>query len=398
MAQFLDQRHRGTEGFGVFDRTRTRLVRATKEKKMLGWLKNHESTSLMFHHRFPTSTRNRKSACHPFSTKDHFDSNYVLIHNGHISNSRSLRLEHEKLGIQYHSWDKSEGKFNDSESLLWDVALYLEGKQSKLQAYGNIAFVCLEIPKDKRKTTKLHFARNTNPLNMLVDEGTVMLSSEGEGNSAQPHKLYTLNYKTLALDMIDLKIPSTDPEYVAPVYQHQHQTALPYTGYNPRAHEWSSDRFDEDWDEEYERWKANAGEGDDYEWDEEKHLEGDVNGKYELIPSDEDYSWNAVHNTKLERVNFRRDDGVVIDVRSEVFSKLNSYLETVDGEYMSAYSLIGYDLHVMVQQLNQDRELDFVDDEDLVLEIDLLRAAREAMDTCTIWTAPESVDARYATV
>lgn len=392
MRQFCEQRHRGTEGFGVFDRTKTRLVRATKEKKMLGWLKNHESTSLMFHHRFPTSTRNRKSACHPFSTQNHFDSNYVLIHNGHVSNSRSLRLAHEKLGIEYHSWDQTEGKFNDSEALLWDVALYLEGKQDKLEAYGGIAFVCLEIPKDKRKPTKLHFARNTNPLNLLIEEQTIMLSSEGDGASAKPNTLYSLNYKTLKLEEKELKVPTTDPNYVAPPYT---PPTYSYGNYGGRQ------TFPSTWQE---RWEDETvyddGDCDDYEIDgpnDDVRDNSPARSRFQLLPADEDFTWDALYPIR-EEVEFKNFDGQIIQVRKSLVDKIDTYLEAVDGEFMSAQTLMSYDIHVLRRQLDQDRDLGFVDDEDLILEMDLLMASRDALDTNFEWDTPEAVDKRYATV
>lgn len=170
LTQYEKQKNRGTEGFGLYDRNANHLVRSTTEHGIKKWLSKYQATSVLFHHRFPTSTDNTKNACHPFSTKDYFDTNYVLVHNGWISNAYELATAHEKLGIEYHSV-QDDGRFNDSEALLWDVALYLEGKQDSLKARGPIAFICIATPSDGRKSKHLFFGRNTNPLNMLLEIG-----------------------------------------------------------------------------------------------------------------------------------------------------------------------------------------------------------------------------------
>lgn len=188
--QFNKQRSRGTEGFGFLDNTSGRIIRATKERKILSKLRNNKSSDILFHHRYPTSTDNVKNACHPFSTRDFFDKKYVLVHNGWLTNAHELKAEHEKLGITYASI-QPDGRFNDSEALLWDVSLYLNGKQDGLKAEGAIAFICVER---SDTTNVLHFGRNSSPLNMSLDNRTLMLSSEGEGTPIERDTLYTYDY------------------------------------------------------------------------------------------------------------------------------------------------------------------------------------------------------------
>lgn len=188
--QFNKQRSRGTEGFGFLDNTSGHIIRATKERKILSKLRNRKSSDILFHHRYPTSTDNVKNACHPFSTRDFFDKKYVLVHNGWLTNAWELKTEHEKLGIQYASV-QPDGRFNDSEALLWDVSLYLEGKQDTLKAEGAIAFICIER---SDTSNMLYFGRNSSPLNMSLDNRTLMLSSEGEGTPIERDTLYTYDY------------------------------------------------------------------------------------------------------------------------------------------------------------------------------------------------------------
>lgn len=206
MQQFDQQRNRGTEGFGLFNGKH--LVHAAKEDRILNWLvkDKNESELIMFHHRRPTSTINVRRAAHPFSTKDYFGKNqYILVHNGYIGNDDELKIEHEKLGIKYQTV-LDDDTFNDSEALLWDFALYAEGKQKELKAYGGIAFTCMKLVDGKLE--KLYFARNTNPLNMARDKSGIMLSSEGEGDEIKRDTLHTWHYNSRRLTTKELEVPS----------------------------------------------------------------------------------------------------------------------------------------------------------------------------------------------
>lgn len=172
------------------------------------WLKKYPSNSIIFHHRFPTSTENVRNACHPFSTRDKFKTNYVLVHNGHISNAHQLMEKHKQMGIEYYSV-QPDGRFNDSEALLWDFALFKEGKQEKLEARGGIAFICLALHGDKRKHDRLYFGRNNNPLNVYHDpEVGITIASEGHGELIEADKLYEFNTVNGKLTSSELEIPS----------------------------------------------------------------------------------------------------------------------------------------------------------------------------------------------
>lgn len=222
--QFEKQIARGVQGFGLFDGNV--IFKTPKQKKIRGYLRNskHQSDFLMFHHRMPTSTVNCKRAAHPFSSGDYFyikykngkvkqRVKYVLVHNGHIQNSNKLKLEHETLGIEYSSVLEN-GTFNDSESLMWDVALYLEGKQDALKAYGGMAFVVAKVVDDE--ITHLYFGKNPGrPLKLYREKDGILLSSEGPGEGIDDHRLYTYNYKLNRLTNKYLRIPSYDPESYA---------------------------------------------------------------------------------------------------------------------------------------------------------------------------------------
>lgn len=203
LRRYSQQRSRGHEGFGVYLPERDTLIHHPKEGRMLKTLRRIDSSIVLFHHRQPTSTDNVRNACHPFSTKDFFDTNYVLVHNGWLTNEDELKEEHKKLGIKYVS-NQPNKEFNDSEALLWDVALYLEGKQSELKAKGKIAFICYATNGEDRK---LYFARNVSPLILNRGKQNLTLASEGEGEDIEPNRLYTYNYKTNRLTSKALTVP-----------------------------------------------------------------------------------------------------------------------------------------------------------------------------------------------
>jgi len=197
--------------------------------------KKNQTDLMLFHHRFPTSTENVKKAAHPFNTGTYFGkTKYVLVHNGVISNPKDVRAKHEQLKkpIKYQSVLEN-GKFNDSEALLWDLALTLEGKQKELTVYGGIAFICIKLVDNK--PVKLYFGKNTGrPLKMKRDDVTMMISSEGEGEEIKPATLYTYDYKKRRLTERFFRIPSYNPANASNwSYDKKYGTGSSRTGYTP---------------------------------------------------------------------------------------------------------------------------------------------------------------------
>lgn len=181
---------------------------------MRKWIRRriNDSEMLLFHHRYPTSTVNDIQAAHPFDTGDYFgDTRYILVHNGKIDNPDELRKEHEAKGITYQSVLKN-GTYNDSEALLWDVALLSEGKQKDLEAYGDIAFICIKTVKGVPE--KMFFARNfSRPLKIFRDKQGLSLSSTGQGEDVLTNRLYTFTYKTRRLIDKYLTVPMYDVKH-----------------------------------------------------------------------------------------------------------------------------------------------------------------------------------------
>jgi predicted glutamine amidotransferase len=263
--QYKRQQWRGRQGFGLFsydeDKQRGYIVKEAKEDNILRYLKknSHRSKFIMFHHRFPTSTINVAEAAHPHSTYDYFGNvQYVLVHNGVIRNAADLFAKHQELGIEYRSF-LSDLTFNDSESLLWDFALTMEGKQKEMTAKGDMAFICMKLIDGK--LDRMYFGRNNRPLNLYRDKDTIELSSEGRGESIQDGWLYTWNYQTKRLTKRVMEFPlyqpfrsSNIPKYIPP-HQRSGNPGWNACGYSAPAITSSDGREYDDMDE---YWRSRA--------------------------------------------------------------------------------------------------------------------------------------------
>lgn len=203
--RYLAQRSRGHDGFGFYTPEDNRLTHNAKEGRILSLLRRSKASEILFHHRYPTSTSNVRNACHPFSTKDYFDHNYIVVHNGVLYNEDDLKKEHEESGIKYVS-EQEDGRFNDSEALTYDIARYLEGEVNELKAQGSIAFIATQM-KDG-KPVALYFGRNGgNPLKATRTKDSILLSSEGSGQMIKENTLYKYDYETGTTTERYMKIP-----------------------------------------------------------------------------------------------------------------------------------------------------------------------------------------------
>lgn len=354
MEQFDKQRGRGTQGFGLFDGQEKHIVKASKEDSILRWLCKYNSHTLLFHHRFPTSTINCKRCSHPFSTKDYFkDVQYILVHNGHISNSRTLRQKHSDLGIAYQS-ELQDGTFNDSEALLWDLALYLEGKQDSVTAYGGLAFIAIKLVKGKMD--KLYFGANNNPLNLLRKKKDIFLSSEGEGQRIESDVLYTWNYKTNRLTTRKVVFPRFDSSYS--------QSRLPASSgyYN---------HYDYDDDDEYSQQSILGYRKNEY----------GVWIKEDDQPKESDEWWF--------------DDDVYKPTAYEIMTCVENYLIKSRGIFEQAYTSMEIDY------ISLEEELDAADNNPspgVVRQIRLLEGAMQDLCADTEWLEEDSVSSLWRNI
>lgn len=326
MQQFDQQRHRGVDGFGLFDGQFRNMVKTVTEDKILNWLCKYDSDLLLFHHRYPTSTLNIKRAAHPFSTRKHFgDTQYIMVHNGVIRNADDLYDEHIAQGIAYDTL-LTDGSFNDSESLLWDFALTMEGYQESLTAEGDMAIVVLKLVDDELDS--LYFGRNTwRPLKWFQDKDRFELSSEGRGADVQTNVLYRYHYPTKEVTSQPMMFHSG----VRPVAKTT--TPVQYT-----AGTTFGDLGDDGLDDHFGDYPDSYAGPDRY---------GD---------------WPSRGAKFLRSINpFKREEPVFV-AEAAVASHALEYMLAVNGHFESAYWAVEEDYDVIMQQLDErpdDRDLQY---------------------------------------
>lgn len=129
-----------------------------------------------------------------------------MVHNGVIWNDYEVAKEQDRGGINYISQQK-DGRYNDSEVLLYDLADVFEGKKDSLSVEGSIAFVVIKLDK-KGNRKSLLFGRNSgSPLKIMKYRHGFSITSEGEGVDVEPNKLFEYDYKTGKFSSKPMKIP-----------------------------------------------------------------------------------------------------------------------------------------------------------------------------------------------
>lgn len=260
------QKSRGSDGFGYIaineDRTYS-VKRATNEKDITKKLIKETAPTIIFHHRFPTSTPNFVEATHPIRVShDTLKHDYYVIHNGIIMNDTELKAEHNEQGYEYrteikkvyHTTDKQyyEYVFNDSESLAIELAKSIDQGIATIKAKGSIATVILQIDKTTKKAVAIYYGRNErNPLQVDSQTDFLRLASEGGGVEATAHTLFKLDLSGEAQGSI-------------PFIFGDKQASLGYTTHTPYSSQYSGvTGFD---DTGYaELWEANQADIDDLE-------------------------------------------------------------------------------------------------------------------------------------
>lgn len=223
--QYEDQHLRGTQGFGIIsinEKLKIEVQRATEPIKFLLDLYQFPSKMIIAHHRMPTSTENKLSQTHPmFVANKMLEHSYLVIHNGIVNNADELKIKHEALGFKYTTeheefettygyTKKQTTKFNDSESLAIELALFAEGKIHTIGTPSNAAFIMLQIDKTGTIAQKVYYGRKTTPLNMAKTRGQLRLSSEGPGNAVEEGNLYSFDIKDTEMKLTKKKLPFID--------------------------------------------------------------------------------------------------------------------------------------------------------------------------------------------
>ena len=226
MRQYRKQHNRGREGFGWINiKAKPERRRFKGELMTMFQLGKLQSKELMFHHRFPTSTDNEKSCNHPIGNISDYKLNYYLVHNGIISNAGALFKEHQKLGLNYETIMTGKTmSFNDSECLLHELALYLEGRKKKIGTMGSVAFM-LEVTDKNNNHLYTYFGRNeSNPLKISKDN--CMIASElKKGTDIQTNMLFKIQNGEITSK--PLKIGKTfQYQSSYPIYHQSRQSSI----------------------------------------------------------------------------------------------------------------------------------------------------------------------------
>lgn len=228
--QLEDQISRGKDGFGIIfiDSKKNIIIkRATEISKSMVDLYMTKCKMIILHHRTPTSSQNKISQTHPILVKNgSLKHDYLVIHNGIISNCDQLKETHEAMGFLYttermkdkgFTYEKEE--YNDSEALAIEIARFIEGQEDVVDTRGNAAFIALQIDKKTDKAKKVYFGRNDgfNPIHLSSAQGKIRLSSEGEGNNCKEETLYQFNLNDFKLHknkLLFTKLPETSTGFI----------------------------------------------------------------------------------------------------------------------------------------------------------------------------------------
>lgn len=231
------QSDRGQEGFGYVSLDESGNVleykRTQDEEAIREALGQSASQHVLFHHRFPTSTVNVSESAHPILVKNkELKHSYYVVHNGVITNSRALKLDHIEWGYKYTTELRSQYKtangkiyngdtsFNDSESLAIELARTIEGLQSEVRATGSIACIILQANKAGTKVEAMYYGTNgQNPLTVNEDATGIIIASEG-GKPITPNVMWRLDFVTDELSTVDvhLRAPVTHYPYGSHAY------------------------------------------------------------------------------------------------------------------------------------------------------------------------------------
>lgn len=242
--RFQAQRGRGTEGFGYIAVENNRVVslqRAKNEEDIIDALKDETASEILFHHRLPTSTPNFIGATHPLIIQDErFKFDYVVVHNGVVTNCDELKKEHEKLDLKYiteygletvtrteiseslvfadgyvEMKDKKTYKedtkivsaYNDSESLAFELALVCEGWKNGVETRGGLSVIFYQLNKDGKNgiigasVNRIFYASNSGRPLVIEKQGKkkhrnemTVIKSQGDGVDIKTDLLHSVYY------------------------------------------------------------------------------------------------------------------------------------------------------------------------------------------------------------
>lgn len=279
---YKKQEHRGKQGFGILSIKDGKLLpvfRCKYEFAAKAQLVKDNADIILFHHRFPTSTKNVLGATHPiFVSHDELEFDYYIQHNGVINNHHTLKIEHNKLGYVYttefkeqtfavyndgtrEEMDTKVSVFNDSESLAIEIARWLEDKKESIGARGAAAFMGVAMYKGTDKVHSLFFGKNKGRDLCVQDTSKWYIISSETGDDLEDMKLWRMSIETNEWTEQDLVMDEAAPVAVS----------MPSNVYGYGAH---NRQPDIDWGDSFRR-------GPD-DWPEASSIKGNIE-KYENL-------------------------------------------------------------------------------------------------------------------
>lgn len=215
--RYRAQDRRGREGFGFVAVRGGRVVgyeRAETEAEIMAALGKVPCDTILFHHRFPTSTPNLSECAHPIRVShDDLRHDYYLIHNGVIWDEESKRLHdrHVSEGWRYSTQIDFVGrvggreipinsKWNDSEALAIELARDIDKGGDGVDIEGSVAFAMLQADKEGNVVSIFWGTNGQNPLKVGESGGVIAAVCSEGGEEADKDVLFRLDYATGELD------------------------------------------------------------------------------------------------------------------------------------------------------------------------------------------------------
>lgn len=235
MKRYNKQQSRGKEGYGCISIDNgiiKNIYRSKSEGEMRKMIKHDLSSTMLLHHRKPTSTPNVEEATHPiYVSNDKLVYDYYVTHNGVIDNAATTKKEFELAGYEYNTIVQEilrtksgaetvvKDMFNDSESFAIDLAIALEENKYSIKSTGSIAFIAVQFNKENGSVSNIFFGRNyRNPLKIEQNDRELFISSEGGGKDVEPNKLFSYDIKTKEVKEVRaLQLGIYHAPYVTPV-------------------------------------------------------------------------------------------------------------------------------------------------------------------------------------
>lgn len=222
------QKTRGKDGFGYLAITKgylTGIHRSRSEIGITSMLNKEKADTILFHHRFPTSTKNTIGTTHPILVDNpELPFIYYVAHNGVISNDDHLKILHEAAGYKYTTefkekkiaeyndgtvevLESDKTVYNDSEAFAIELALHLNGIQERVRSHGPIAFWAAEVERGTNKVNAIYFGKNKGRDLCYSDKNKWRIISSETGGGLEEMKIFSFNPSDESLQLYEQDFP-----------------------------------------------------------------------------------------------------------------------------------------------------------------------------------------------